>query len=140
MTKIKHNTKNKACGGKPKTSEAQLRACQKYDWNNTTRFSLKLNYNTNKAIIERLDDAKARRGFSKQGYVKHLIEEDIERYGDSYTNFAKLIDNASVDEVALLLSHNKLESGCLHCAENPDKCNQECFSGIRAWLLQEAEK
>ena len=122
------------------SSKAQRRATKKYDKANVIRLNLKLNKKTNSHIIERLEDESARKGYSKQGYVKYLIEQDIERDAKPYRNFEKLLENASLDEVALLLSHNKMESGCLHCADNPDGCEQECFTGIRNWLMKEVDK
>lgn len=52
-----------------KQSEIQ----KKYDSNNTRRFGLKLNLQTDKEIIEKLEAVP-----SIQGYIKDLIKRDIE--------------------------------------------------------------
>ena len=49
-------------------------ASKQYDKENTVRFSLKLNINTDADIIARLDSVE-----NKQGYIKQLITEDITR-------------------------------------------------------------
>ena len=49
-------------------------ASKQYDKENTVRFSLKLNINTDADIISRLDSVD-----NKQGYIKQLITEDITR-------------------------------------------------------------
>ena len=56
------------------TSEAQKRASQKYDAENTKGLYLKLNIKTDADVIERLDEVK-----NKQGYIKDLIREDIKK-------------------------------------------------------------
>lgn len=56
------------------TSKAQIKAQAKYDKANTVQLALKLNKKTDKDVIEwlyKLDN--------KQGYIKSLIREDIER-------------------------------------------------------------
>lgn len=55
------------------TSEAQKRANAKYDEENTVQFKMKLNVNTDKDILDKLDALD-----NKQGYVKELIRKDIE--------------------------------------------------------------
>lgn len=45
---------------------------KKYDAENTKRFSLKLNKNTDRDILERLKEVT-----SMQGYIKELIRKDI---------------------------------------------------------------
>lgn len=47
-----------------------------YEWTkkNTTRFTVKLNHNTDGDILEHLDKQE-----NKQGYVKQLIREDMKR-------------------------------------------------------------
>lgn len=55
------------------TSEAQKRANAKYDEENTVQFKMKLNLNTDKDILDKLDTLD-----NKQGYVKELIRKDIE--------------------------------------------------------------
>jgi hypothetical protein len=47
---------------------------KKYDQNNTTKVSLKLNINTDADIIEYLSKVD-----NKQGTIKQLIRDDIER-------------------------------------------------------------
>ena len=61
-------------GEEMKTSEAQKRATAKYQEANTRLFSLRLNYNTDQDIIDRLNQVE-----SKAGYIKELIREDIKR-------------------------------------------------------------
>ena len=56
------------------SSESQIRAQAKYDAEHTTRVSLKLNTRTDQDIIRWLWGQK-----SKQGSIKRLIREDIER-------------------------------------------------------------
>ena len=58
------------------TTDAQMRANAKYDKENTVRLSLKLNLNTDSDILAKLESVE-----SKQGYIKALIREDIERDG-----------------------------------------------------------
>lgn len=55
-------------------TEAQKRARLRYDAANTTQVHLKLNLKTDADIIEKLQEVD-----SKQGYIKHLIREDIRR-------------------------------------------------------------
>ena len=55
-------------------TDAQIKAQAKYDAENTRQVHLKLNRNTDKDVLERLDDVP-----SKQGYIKRLIREDLER-------------------------------------------------------------
>lgn len=57
-----------------KTSEAQKRAGAKYDAENTKQIILKLNKKTDADIIAKLETAG-----NKQGYIKSLIRDDIER-------------------------------------------------------------
>jgi hypothetical protein len=58
------------------TSEAQKRANERYDKENTIRLSLKLNKTTDADILAKLESVE-----SKQGYIKELIREDIRRDG-----------------------------------------------------------
>ena len=58
-------------------SEAQLRAQGRYDKANTVQFHLKLNLKTDADIIDRLQWAAD--GEGKQGYIKRLIRQDIDR-------------------------------------------------------------
>lgn len=55
-------------------SEAQKRACAKYQRANTTQVILRLNKRTDADVIERLNACG-----NKQGYIKSLIRADIER-------------------------------------------------------------
>lgn len=57
-----------------KTTEAQLRAQDRYDKANTQKIVLKLNKRTDADILEKLEDVG-----NKQGYIKKLIRQDIER-------------------------------------------------------------
>ena len=54
------------------TSEAQLRASEKYDKLNTKQVVLKLNKKTDADILKHLDSLD-----NKQGYIKKLIRKDI---------------------------------------------------------------
>ncbi len=55
-------------------TEAQRRAQRRYDARNTRQVHIKLNLRTDKDILARLDEVQ-----SKQGYIKMLIREDLER-------------------------------------------------------------
>ena len=55
-------------------SEALLRAIKKYDQNNTIQLRVKLNKKTDADIIEKVASLD-----NKQGYIKALIREDIEK-------------------------------------------------------------
>lgn len=55
-------------------SESQIRAQARYDKENTVRFSMKLNIHTDQDIIRWLWAQR-----SKQGSIKGLIREEIER-------------------------------------------------------------
>lgn len=55
-------------------TEAQIKAQRKYDAENTRQVHLKLNRRTDEDVLEKLDSVQ-----SKQGYIKKLIREDIER-------------------------------------------------------------
>lgn len=54
-------------------SEAKLKANEKYLKANTKIVSLRLNYNTDKDIINKLDEVD-----SKMGYIKELIRKDLQ--------------------------------------------------------------
>ena len=58
------------------TSESNKRAAAKYDAANTTQIKLKLNLKTDADILKRLEDVG-----NKQGYIKSLIRQDIEKEG-----------------------------------------------------------
>lgn len=58
----------------PVATEAQARAQKKYDAANTKQFHLKLNRNTDRDIIEKLDNVP-----NIQGYIKKLIRADLEK-------------------------------------------------------------
>ena len=60
------------------TSEAQKRAVAKYDAENTVKVVMKLNKKTDADILQRLADAPSEAG-GKQGYIKALIRQDIQR-------------------------------------------------------------
>lgn len=55
-------------------TEAQIKAQRKYDAENTRQVHLKLNRRTDKDVLDRLDEVS-----SKQGYIKRLIREDLQR-------------------------------------------------------------
>lgn len=53
---------------------AEIKAINKYNKANTKIYPVRLNYNTDKDIIEKLESVE-----SKQGYIKELIRKDITR-------------------------------------------------------------
>ena len=53
-------------------TEAQKRASAKYEANHTRQIKLKLNLETDKDILNRLDSVD-----NKQGYIKDLIRKNI---------------------------------------------------------------
>ena len=55
-------------------SEAKLKANEKYLKANTKIVSLRLNYNTDKDILKKLDEVD-----SKMGYIKELIRKDLQK-------------------------------------------------------------
>ena len=55
------------------TSKAQLKANEKYIKANTKTICVRLNYNTDKDIIKKLDEVD-----SKMGYIKELIRKDLQ--------------------------------------------------------------
>lgn len=55
-------------------TEAQIKAQKKYDAEHTRQVHLKLNLRTDDDVLEKLDSVP-----SKQGYIKRLIREDLER-------------------------------------------------------------
>ena len=55
-------------------TEAQRKAQRRYDAKNTVQVHIKLNLRTDKDVLEKLDEVP-----SKQGYIKRLIREDLER-------------------------------------------------------------
>ena len=57
-------------------TDAQKRAVAKYDAKATRKVLLKLNKTTDADILQRLDEVE-----NKQGYIKQLIREDIEKAG-----------------------------------------------------------
>lgn len=57
-----------------RSSEARKRAVSKYDASHTKQIKLKLNLETDKDILERLDEMD-----NKQGYIKSLIRADIKK-------------------------------------------------------------
>ena len=54
------------------TTEAQKRAQEKYDSENTVQIKMKLNRTTDKDILEKLESVE-----NKQGYIKSLIRADV---------------------------------------------------------------
>lgn len=56
------------------TSESQIKAQAKYDRQNTVRFSLKLDIQTDKDVIQWIRKQK-----SMQGAIKQLIRNEISR-------------------------------------------------------------
>ena len=58
------------------TTEAAKAAKARYDSKTARYFSLKLNLNTDRDIIDRLDKEE-----SVQGYLKRLIREDMKKTG-----------------------------------------------------------
>ena len=54
-------------------TEAMIRAVRRYDDANTRKLSLKLNLNTDKDVLEKLDSVP-----NKQGYIKELIRADMQ--------------------------------------------------------------
>jgi hypothetical protein len=57
---------------------AEKRAKEKYDSKNTVQIKLKLNLKTDKDILEAL-----KRSGNKQGYIKRLIREDLQKNNKS---------------------------------------------------------
>lgn len=55
-------------------TDAQKRATAKYDAKATVQVKLKLNVNTDADVIAKLDSVD-----SKQGYIKALIRNDLQR-------------------------------------------------------------
>lgn len=53
-------------------SEAKLKANEKYIKANTKTICVRLNYNTDKDIMNKLDEVD-----SKMGYIKELIRKDL---------------------------------------------------------------
>ena len=58
-------------------TEAQRKAQRRYDARNTRQVHIKLNLRTDKDVLARLDEVQ-----SKQGYIKRLIREDLERMAE----------------------------------------------------------
>ena len=59
-------------GGKAMASKSLIKAIRKYDDANTKKVSLKLNLNTDKDVLQKLDSVP-----NKQGYIKELIRADM---------------------------------------------------------------
>lgn len=53
-------------------SKSLIKAIRKYDDANTKKVSLKLNLNTDKDVLQKLDSVP-----NKQGYIKELIRADM---------------------------------------------------------------
>jgi hypothetical protein len=60
-------------GGMLMATEAQIRANNKFNKANTKMVSLRLNYNTDADIIQKLNEVD-----SKMGYIKELIRKDMQ--------------------------------------------------------------
>lgn len=56
-----------------KSKDAQLRATQKYNKENTIQVVCRFNKNTDADIVERLQEVE-----NKNGYIKELIRKDIQ--------------------------------------------------------------
>jgi hypothetical protein len=56
------------------TRESQLRATHKYDKKTYQRYLIRINKNTEKDLIDKLEAQK-----SKNGYIKSLIKKDISK-------------------------------------------------------------
>lgn len=54
-------------------TEAHIRGNNKYNKANTKTICVRLNYNTDKDIIKKLDEVD-----SKMGYIKELIRKDLQ--------------------------------------------------------------
>ena len=63
-------------GYKTMASESRLRANAKYDKTHTAGVFLKLNIETDKDILDKLSSVP-----NKQGYIKQLIRDDMNRTG-----------------------------------------------------------
>lgn len=57
-----------------KTSDAQKKAVRKYDKEHTKQIMLKFNLETDADILAKLEEVE-----NKQGYIKQLIRQDIEK-------------------------------------------------------------
>lgn len=55
-------------------TRAEIKAINKYNKANTKIYPIRLNFVTDKDIIEKLESVE-----SKQGYIKELISKDISR-------------------------------------------------------------
>ena len=55
-------------------TEAQIKAQEKYDAENTRQVHLKLNRRTDEDVLEKLDSVP-----NKQGYIKQLIRADLKK-------------------------------------------------------------
>ena len=56
-------------------SDAQKKASARYDLKNTVQIKLKLNKQSDKDVLDKLEEVD-----NKQGYIKGLIRDDIKRY------------------------------------------------------------
>lgn len=61
-------------GGDIVASEAEKRAARKYDAAHTVQVKMKLNKKTDADILDKLDSVP-----NKQGYIKGLIREDLNK-------------------------------------------------------------
>ena len=55
-------------------SDAQKKASARYDLKNTVQIKLKLNKQSDKDVLDKLEEVD-----NKQGYIKGLIRDDIKR-------------------------------------------------------------
>ena len=58
----------------PKTKDNIVQSIMKYDRENTVQIKLKLNKKTDADILQKLEESG-----SKQGYLKALVRQDIEK-------------------------------------------------------------
>lgn len=95
------------------TTEAQKRATMAYDAKNTKQVKIKLNYNTDQDIIDKLESVD-----NKQGYIKQLIRADISRYSELRNYLKKrlyetalncVLDNATSDEAYASIADFRLD-------------------------------
>lgn len=70
MSVMQRDGKSKGSG--EMISDAKKKANARYDSTHTRQITLKLNLQTDKDILDRLDEVE-----NKQGYIKQLIREDM---------------------------------------------------------------
>lgn len=100
------------------TSKAQARASAKYDASHTKQIKMKLNYETDKDIIEKLEKVG-----NKQGYIKELIRKDLEsrkdyKRKDKVVNMRKVRDyNATKNKYGIFNVNNNSVDGLFPTVE-----------------------